>query len=232
MDFQRYSRQTMLDEIGMEGQKRLSGSRVLIVGVGGLGSCVSTYLAGAGIGTLILADPDVVSLSNLQRQVLYCENEVDRPKVECARQRLLSLNSEITIHIEAEGITPENADRLISNCDLVIDCTDNFRTRYLIDDTCASLHKPWIYGSIGEFCGQLSVFNHTLGRRYTELYPDRSHLCSLKPKVNGVIGPLPGVIGSLEANEAIKLLSGYGTTLEGRLFTIDTLSLQTMIIDF
>lgn len=227
----RYSRQTMLPQIGEEGQKRLTAATVLIVGVGGLGSAVSTYLAGAGIGRLILADPDAVSLSNLQRQVLYSECEIGLPKTVCAARRLRSINSEVEIEICQEGITADNAQSLVSQCDLVIDCTDNYATRYLIDDACHQAAKPWIYGTIGEFDGQVGLFTPLSGLRYSDLYEERKALCSMPPRTAGVLGAVPGVVGAVQACQAVKYIAGFGDTLEGRLWTIDLITLQSTIIN-
>ncbi len=222
----------MLAEIGEEGQKRLHEASVLIVGLGGLGAPVATYLTGAGVGRIGLADPDVVSLSNLQRQTLYNEAQIGRPKTECARERLSAMSSDVTFELHPGGITPDNAREIFARYDLVVDCCDNFATRYLIDDTCAELNKPWVHGTIGEFHGQVSVFNHTLRRRYAELYPDRGALCSLPRVTAGVIGTVPGVIGALQANEALKILARFGTPCESQLFTIDLLTLSTSLIKF
>lgn len=232
MSESRYSRQTMLAEIGEAGQRRLHDARVLVVGLGGLGAAVTAYLAGAGIGAMLLADHDTVSLSNLQRQVLYTEADVDRPKAECAARRVAALNSDVAVEICRDGLTTGNAARLIGSCDLVVDCTDNYPVRFLIDDTCAELRRPWVYGSIGEFSGQVSVFQHSHGRRYTELYAERDALCALPRVTRGVLGAVPGVIGAVEACQAIKLLAGFGDLLEGRLWTIDLLTMETMIFDF
>ncbi|MDE7237823.1 MAG: ThiF family adenylyltransferase, partial [Paramuribaculum sp.] len=140
MSAERYLRQTMLAEIGEAGQRRLRDSRVLVVGLGGLGAVVTTYLAGAGIGTLVLADHDTVSLSNLQRQVLYSEADVGKPKAECAARRVAALNSDVAFEICRDGLSTDNAGKLVGSCDLVVDCTDNYPARFLIDDTCAALH--------------------------------------------------------------------------------------------
>ena len=231
-EIDRYSRQIMLEEFGTEGQKRLQSATVLIVGVGGLGSAVAPYLAGAGVGRLILTDSDTVSLSNLQRQILYSEEETGLKKTEIAAKRLRKLNSGITIEVCDEGLTPENAERLIGCCDAVVDCCDNYKTRILIDDVCATTGKPWIYGSIGEFSGQLSVFNHKKGKRYRELFPDIEHLCKGQKRITGVLGPVAGTIGALEAAECIKLLAGTGETAEGKLLTIDFLNLTTETVEF
>lgn len=229
----RYSRQTMLPEIGPAGQERLRAARVLIVGLGGLGAPVATYLAGAGMGHIALCDPDTVNLSNLQRQTLYTEADLGKPKAECALRRLHELNSEIDFTAVPEGITSENAAWLVAGCDLVVDCTDNFATRYLIDDTCAAAGRPWVYGAIGEFCGQVAVMNlPPRARRLTELFPDREELLG-RPRITmGVLGAVPGAIGAIQACEAIKVITGCGEPLAGRLFFLDLLSLRSEIIDF
>ncbi len=228
---ERYIRQIVLPEIGDDGQRRLSEASVMIVGLGGLGSVVSTYLTGAGIGRLVLADNDVVSLSNLQRQVLYTEEEAGMPKTECAKRRLQSQSSLVKIETVSEGLTPENAHELIANVDIVVDCTDNFGTRYLIDDVCAGCSKPWVYGSIGAFGGQACVFNYKSGIRYADLYPNRDELIGVTSAGSGVLGPVPAVIGAIEALEAIKIIAGFGEVLDGRLFTVDLLTLKTNIIE-
>ncbi len=229
---ERYARQTMLPEIGEEGQRRLAASSVLIVGLGGLGSAVAPCLAGAGVGRLGLADPDRVSASNLPRQTLYTESQLGRPKPEAARERLAALSSSTRFDLYPEGLTAANARELVAACDLVVDCCDNFATRYLLDETCAAVGRPWVYGSIGAFHGQVSLFNGPGGRRYTDLYPDREALCALPPAASGVIGPTPGVIGALEAAEAIKWLVGFGEPLDGRLLTLDLKTMQTETIEF
>lgn len=229
----RYARQTMLPEIGPEGQERLCAARVLIVGLGGLGAPVATYLAGAGVGHIALCDPDTVSLSNLQRQTLYAEANLGKPKAECALRRLRELNSEIDFTADPEGLTPENAARLVAECDLVVDCTDNFTTRYLIDDTCAEAGRPWVFGAIGEFRGQVAVMNlPPRARRFTDLFPDRQELMGRPRTTMGVLGAVPGTIGAIQACEAIKVITGCGEPLAGRLFFLDLLSLRSEIIEF
>lgn len=232
MDHTRYVRQTMLPEIGEEGQRRLKASTVLIVGLGGLGSVVATYLTGAGVGSLVLADNDVVSLSNLQRQVLYAEREIGQQKALCAQRRLAAQSSDVSFNVVTDGLTDENAERLIVGADVVVDCTDNFATRYLIDDTCAALGKPWVYGSLSAFGGQVAVFNYRSGIRYRDLYPDYNELAERAAASGGVIGPVPGVIGALEALETLKIIVGFGKVLDGRLFTVDLLTLNNDIIEF
>lgn len=229
---ERYSRQMMLPDFGEEGQRKLSETSVLIVGAGGLGAPVATYLTGAGIGHIGITDPDTVSLSNLQRQTLYSEPQVGRPKTECAAERLTGISSHTRFHKYPEGLTPENARDIVKDYDIVVDCTDNFPTRYLIDDVCAALGKPWVHGAIGEFKGQVTVFNHRGHRHYTDLYPDRDAMCALPKKISGVIGAVPGVVGALQASETIKLITGLGEPLDGQLFTIDLLTLATALIEF
>lgn len=229
---QRYSRQIALHEIKEEGQARLMQSSALIVGLGGLGSAVATYLTGAGIGHIGLCDSDTVSLSNLQRQVLYTEAEVGRPKAEMARRRLSAQSSPTRFSVYPDGLTDCNAIRIAAAFDILVDCTDNYATRYLIDDICLKLGKPWVYGSIGEFSGQVAVMNHHSQRRYADLYPDREALCSLPRRTAGVIGSVPGVIGSIQATEVLKILGGFGTPLDGKLLTLDLLTMETNILDF
>lgn len=232
MDFTRYSRQTMLPGIGEEGQRRLLSSSVLIVGLGGLGAAVATYLTGAGVGRIGLCDPDRVSLSNLQRQVLYTEAQVGLMKVEEAARRLQSQSSHTRFDLYPDGLTEENGQRITGQYDLVVDCTDNFPVRYLIDDLCSRSGKPWVHGAIGEFRGQVAVMNFHNHRCYTDLYPDRDALCSGPRRVAGVIGAVPGVVGAMEAAEALKILTGCGQPLDGRLFSIDLLTFSTSIIEF
>lgn len=228
----RYSRQTMLPEIGEAGQSRLREAKVLVVGLGGLGSPVATYLTGAGVGTIGLVDADVVSESNLQRQVLYTEAQIGQPKVDCAVGRLAALSRHTRFECYPCFLTPENAEEIIARFDLVVDCCDNFATRYLIDDTCARLGRTWVYGSIGAFRGQVAVLNGRAGVRYSDIYPDREALAAMPSSSGGVIGPVPGVVGAIQANEAIKIIAGFDEPLDGRLFTIDLKTLQTNIISF
>lgn len=229
---ERYARQIMLLEIGAEGQNRLARSAVLIVGLGGLGSPAATYLACAGVGRLGLCDSDTVSLSNLQRQVLYTSAQVGQQKTDVARQRLTAMVPELVADLHPDGLTEDNAGEIIAGYDIVVDCCDNFATRYLIDDTCASLGKPWVYGSIGAFHGQVAVMNGRAGVRYATLFPDRQNLCSRPRATAGVLGPVPGVVGAIQAIEALKLLAGFGRPLDGRLMSLDLLTMQTEIIDF
>lgn len=227
---ERYSRQIMLPEIGEEGQARLSAAKVLIVGVGGLGSPIALYLAGAGVGTLGLVDDDVVSLSNLQRQVLYTEEEVGDLKAVCASMRLAALNREIVINTYPTRLTAQNAHELIGQYDIVVDGCDNFATRYVIDDVCAALGKPYVYGAISGFEGQVSVFHYgDVKKSYRDLYPEEEEMLHMPPPFKGVTGVTPAVVGSVEATEVLKIICGFGEVLAGKLWTIDLRTLQSNI---
>lgn len=229
----RYNRHIIIPEFGLEGQKKLKAAKVLVIGSGGLGSPVLLYLAAAGVGTIGIVDFDVVDDSNLQRQVLFGVNEVGKPKVEAARQRLESLNPHIKINIYNTQLTSKNALEIIKDYDVVADGTDNFPTRYLVNDACVLLDKPNVYASIFQFEGQVSVFNYKnasgeLGPNYRDLYPTPPPP-GLVPSCaeGGVLGVLPGIIGSLQASEVIKVITGVGETLSGRFFIFDALGFET-----
>ncbi len=220
----------MLPQIGEEGQRRLARSSALIVGVGGLGSPIALYLTAAGVGRIGLVDADTVSESNLQRQVLYVESEVGLPKVEMARRRLVALNSTVEIETYNCRLDESNAEEIIGRYDIVVDGCDNLRTRYLIDSVCGRLKKPYVFGAIGAMSGQVSVFHYgECPRSYAELFPTAEEEAT---GVAGVVGTTPAVVGSFEANEAIKILAGFGNILSGRLLHIELDSLQISIIDF
>ena len=223
----RYSRHLILPEVALDGQRRLKGSRVLLIGAGGLGSPLALYLAAAGVGTLGLVDFDVVDVTNLQRQVLHGTKDVGRPKLESARERIRDINP----HVHVEGypvkLTSANALEIAPDFDVVVDGTDNFQTRYLTNDLCVLLGKPNVYGSIFRFEGQASVFATEEGPCYRCLYPEPPPP-GLVPSCaeGGVLGVLPGLVGTIQATETIKLLLGVGEPLIGRLLTIDTLTMQ------
>ena len=223
-DLSRYARQTMLPQLGEEGQRRLRAASVLVVGLGGLGAPVSIYLTGAGVGRIGLweADPPVP----------FSEGQIGLPKTACARERLAAMSGATAFDVHPEGLTTENADSIIAGYDLVVDCCDNFATRYLIDDACARLGKPWVYGSIGEFNGQLALMGGRRGLRYTALYPDRDALCARPRTVAGVLGPVPGIVGAMQAAEALKWLAGIECALDGTLFAIDTLTFETYKLQY
>lgn len=226
----RYNRQILLDEIGEDGQLRLKQARVLIVGVGGLGSPIALYLTGAGVGTLGLIDDDTVSESNLQRQVLYSEPEIGLSKAEQAGKRLQALNSQVHIETYSERLTADNAEAIIGGYDLVVDGCDNFATRYLINDTCVRMGKVYIYGAIRAFDGQVSVFNYQGGPDYRRLFPDEEEMYAMPHPPKGVLGVTPGLIGCAEANEALKIIVGYGEVLSGKLWQINLKTMETFTI--
>lgn len=223
----RYSRHLLIPEIGLQGQQRLKAASALIVGLGGLGSPVALYLAAAGVGRIGLVDSDVVDVSNLQRQVIHGTSRLGVPKVESARERMLDLNPEVTVETYDEPFTPANARRIVERYDLVIDGTDNFPTRYLSNDVCVLLGKPYIYGSVFRFDGQVSVFDGRQGPCYRCLFPEPPPP-GLVPSCaeGGVFGVLPGLIGMIQATEALKLILGVGKPLIGRLLLYSALEMS------
>ena len=227
----RYSRHLIMPEVGIEGQKKLKNARVLCIGAGGLGSPLALYLAAAGVGTLGILDFDVVDFSNLQRQVIHSEKTVGTPKVESARDRLLELNSDTNIVTYNEMLNSDNAMEIMKDYDVVVDGTDNFATRYLTNDACVFLGIPNVYGSIFRFEGQVSVFDAKRGPCYRCLYPEPPPP-GLVPSCaeGGVLGILPGVVGTLQASEVVKLIIGEGTPLIGRLLFIDVLNMEPRIL--
>lgn len=229
----RYNRHIIIPGFGMEAQMKLKHAKVLIIGSGGLGSPALLYLAAAGVGTLGIVDFDVVDDSNLQRQVLFGTDSIGKPKVEAARERLMSLNPHLKIVLHNTHINSSNALEIINDYDVVADGTDNFPTRYLVNDACLLLDKPNVYASIFQFDGQVSVFNYVdangeRGPNYRDLYPTPPPP-GLVPSCaeGGVLGVLPGIIGSLQALEVIKVITGVGETLSGRFFTFDALQFET-----
>lgn len=226
---ERYSRHILLEEVGEAGQLALKAARVLIVGAGGLGSPVAAYLAAAGVGTIGLVDDDIVDLSNLHRQILFSEGDLGLPKVEAAARRLKASNSGTVVEIHHERLGPASAEELISAYDLVVDCSDNFATRYAINDACLLLGRPFVYGSIYRFEGQVSVFCQPGGPCYRCLFPEENAAVANCAEA-GVVGVLAGVIGSLQATEALKLLLGIGESLVGRLLLYDALALDFRLL--
>ena len=223
----RYARHLVLPEVGIEGQERLKQARVLVVGAGGLGSPVTLYLAAAGVGTLGLVDFDQVDATNLQRQILHGTSDVGRPKLDSAHDRLSDINPHVELVLHATRLTSDNALEIIENYDMVVDGTDNFPTRYLVNDACVLLGKPNIYGSVFRWEGQVSVFAVDGGPCYRCLFrePPPSGLVPNCAE-GGVLGVLPGVVGSLQALETIKLILGKGESLAGRLLIFDALDLS------
>lgn len=217
---ERYARQIALPDFGAEAQRRLKSARVLVIGAGGLGSPVLQYLAAAGVGTIGIADNDRVSASNLQRQVLYDTFQVGKSKAECARERLQRLNPDIEIRAFDTRFTSENAAALLSDFDLVVDCTDNLATRYLIDRASRAAQKPFVYASVCEFRGQVSVFNYLGAPSYEDLYP-YSPEAETFAQPQGVLGAFVGIVASIQAMETVKVIIGSENTLAGFLLLVD-----------
>lgn len=224
----RYNRHIIIPDFGLEAQKKLKAAKVLVIGSGGLGSPLLLYLAAAGVGTIGIVDFDVVDDSNLHRQVLFGTDDVGKPKVEAAKQRLQKLNPHISIVTYNTQLTSKNALELIRDYDVVADGTDNFPTRYLVNDASVIAGKPNVYASIFQFEGQVSVFNYNNGPNYRDLYPTPPEP-GFVPNCaeGGVLGVLPGIIGSLQANEVIKVITGIGEPLSGRFFVFDALTFET-----
>ena len=236
-ELERYSRHLIIPEFNIEGQRKLKEARVLVIGTGGLGSPLLLYLTAAGVGSIGIVDFDVVEASNLQRQVLFRDEDIGKPKAEVAVARLRSLNPHVDFQTHNLHLNAENALDLIRNYDVVADGTDNFPTRYLVNDACVILGKPNVYGSIFRFEGQVSVFNYrnengNIGPNYRDLFP-KPPPPGLVPSCaeGGVIGVLPGIIGSLQANEVIKVITGIGVPLSGRLFIYDALAFETRTLN-
>jgi molybdopterin/thiamine biosynthesis adenylyltransferase/rhodanese-related sulfurtransferase len=225
-EIQRYARHLIMPEVAMDGQKRLKASRVLCIGAGGLGSPLTLYLAAAGVGTLGLMDFDTVDVSNLQRQILHTTADIGRPKLDSARAKLEALNPDLNVNSHTERVDPSNALELFGQYDVIVDGTDNFPTRYLVNDACVLLGKPNVYGSIFRFDGQASVFFPPHGPCYRCLYPEPPPP-DLVPNCaeGGVLGILPGLIGVVQATETVKLLLGTGRPLIGRLLLYDALEM-------
>jgi adenylyltransferase/sulfurtransferase len=226
-DMRRYSRHLILPEVGLEGQRKLKASSVLLIGAGGLGSPAGLYLAAAGVGRIGIVDFDAVDLSNLQRQILHGTSDVGRSKLQSARDRLLAINPELEVETFETALTSKNALDLFKDYDVILDGTDNFPTRYLVNDACVLLGKPNAYGSIFRFEGQASVFGAPAGPCYRCLYPEPPPP-GLVPSCaeGGVLGVLPGVIGTIQATEAIKLILGTGQPLVGRLLLYDAFNMR------
>jgi sulfur-carrier protein adenylyltransferase/sulfurtransferase len=230
-ELQRYARQLMLSNIGQHGQQKLKNTKVLLVGVGGLGSACAPYLAAAGVGHLGLIDDDKVDVSNLQRQILYGENTLRQSKVESAQKRLQDLNPLIKIETHATRLDATNILEILEPYNIIVDGSDNFTTRYLINDACVQLEKPNVYASVLRFAGQLSTYVPNQGPCYRCLFtepPDDIPSCSEA----GVLGVLPGVLGTLQATEVLKLILQTGEPLNGRLLMFDALKLNFREIKF
>lgn len=226
-EYERYSRHLILPEVGLDGQKKLKAASVLCVGTGGLGSPLLLYLAAAGIGNIGIVDFDVVDQSNLQRQVIHGTSWVGKPKIESAKNRILEINPNCKVDLYETRLSSENALDLIRPYDIVVDGTDNFPTRYLVNDACVLLNKPNVYGSIYRFEGQATVFNYEDGPNYRDLYPEPPPP-GLVPSCaeGGVLGVLCGIIGTIQATETVKIILGQGNTLSGRLLLYSALDMS------
>lgn len=230
-EFQRYNRQMLMPEFGLVGQEKLKNAKILVIGCGGLGSPILLYLTAAGVGTLGIVENDKVDISNLQRQILYSSSAVGQSKISETVKHLSALNPLVTLNQYPTRLSAENALDIIKDYDIVIDGTDNFPTRYLVNDACVMLNKPFVYGAIHRFEGQVAVFNHQNSATYRDLFPtppppEQAPNCAEA----GVLGVLPGIIGSMQALEAIKVITNIGEPLSGKLLVLDTLSMQSRII--
>jgi adenylyltransferase/sulfurtransferase len=226
-EYERYSRHLILPEIGLEGQKRLKAASVLCIGTGGLGSPLLLYLAAAGVGRIGIVDFDIVDHSNLQRQVIHGTSWVGKPKIESAKNRIHEINPYCQVDLYETRLSSENALQIVEPYDIVVDGTDNFPTRYLVNDACVLLNKPNVYGSIFRFEGQATVFNYEGGPNYRDLYPEPPPP-GMVPSCaeGGVLGILPGIIGVIQATEAVKIILGSQTTLSGRLLLYNALEMK------
>ena len=231
-ELKRYNRQIILSEIGLSGQEKLKSAQVLMIGAGGLGCPILQYLAAAGVGKIGIVDDDVIGLSNLHRQILYSTADIGKSKAIVAKEKLKLLNSHINITSYDERFTADNAKIICESYDLVIDGSDNFETRYLVNDTCVALKKVLVFGSIFKFEAHIAVFNDRDGPNYRDVFPsvpssDEAPNCAEV----GVLGVLPGIVGAYMANEAIKIICGIGASLSGKLMIIDTLHNTTHIFN-
>ncbi|MEH2348824.1 MAG: molybdopterin-synthase adenylyltransferase MoeB [Nostoc sp.] len=226
-DYERYSRHLILPEVGLEGQKRLKAASVQCIGTGGLGSPLLLYLAAAGIGRIGIVDFDIVDTSNLQRQVIHGTSWVGKPKIESAKNRIHEINPYCQVDLYETRLTSENALEILQPYDIVVDGTDNFPTRYLVNDACVLLNKPNVYGSILRFEGQATVFNYQGGPNYRDLFPEPPPP-GMVPSCaeGGVLGILPGIIGLIQATETVKIILGQGNTLSGRLLLYNALDMK------
>jgi sulfur-carrier protein adenylyltransferase/sulfurtransferase len=228
----RYIRQTSLAELGLEGQNRLKEASVAVVGAGGIGCPVLQYIAAAGLGTIGIIDDDIIEESNLQRQVLFGTSTLGQNKAEAAAAYIQNLNPHVNAEVYSYRLTSENASSIISRYDFVIDCTDNFDTRYLIDECCESLKKAWIYGAIHRYEGQVAIFNYRGSPTYLQLFPKQSIEKIPDCFDSGVLGVLPGMTGMLQATECIKLITGIGEPLVGQLLVFNVLTMQFVTFPF
>ncbi len=230
----RYARHILLDEFGIDGQQALLASHALIVGAGGLGSPAAMFLAAAGVGTITIADHDTVDVSNLQRQILHTTASVNMPKVDSAKAAMHAINPEVKVHALNAKLDHQELNSLVENATIVLDCCDNFATRHAVNKACVAKSKPLVSGAAIRFSGQISVYDKRDKQApcYNCLFPEGHDAVELRCATTGVLGPLVGIIGSMQAAEAIKLLSNMGTSLSGRLLCLDALSMEWSTIRF
>ncbi len=233
-EYKRYSKQTALAEVGLGGQQKLKAAKVLVVGAGGLGCPALLYLASAGIGTIGIADGDLVEVSNLPRQILFGNESVGKKKTEEAKRVLTRINPMVNVIVYDEFLTAQNAERIMRDFDVVIDATDNLETRYVLDKFSEQLQKPWIFGGVYKYEGQLSVFNYPAGKGncYNDIYPQGGNMetpedCNLA----GVLGMLPGIIGSMQAAECVKIILKMNDVMSGKLVVFNLQSMQTQVFE-
>lgn len=231
-ELKRYNRHIILPEVGTSGQEKIKNSSVLVVGAGGLGSPVLLYLTAAGIGKIGIIDNDRVDISNLQRQILYTTDEIGLCKSETAKKKLRKLNPETDfIHYDSR-LTRENAHEIVANYDIVVDCTDNFDSRYIINDACVALNKPYVFGSVLNYEGQVSVFNYRNGPVYRDLFPEKMESVDIPgAEAIGLFGVLPGIVGSLQVNEVLKIILGLDDSLSGKLLIFNCLKMSWILLD-
>ncbi|KRD10827.1 thiamine biosynthesis protein ThiF [Flavobacterium sp. Root901] len=231
-EFLRYNRQTILPEIGDEGQEKLKKAKVLVIGAGGLGCPVLQYIATAGVGFIGIMDFDIIEIHNLHRQILYTENQIGRQKAIAAKEVVLKLNPLIDVQAITEKLTLENASKVINQYDIIVDGSDNFTTRYLVNDTCVQLKKPLVYGSILRFEGQIAVFNQNGSKNLRDLFPEIPDPKDVPNcNLNGVLGTLPGIIGNMMAHETLKLILEL-PTLKNELIIFNTLNWNFTKLNF
>jgi molybdopterin/thiamine biosynthesis adenylyltransferase/rhodanese-related sulfurtransferase len=229
----RYSRQIRLSEIGKEGQLKIKSSSVLVIGAGALGCPVLQYLTAAGVGTIGIVDNDIIDESNLQRQILYDIYDISKPKPIAARDKLDRLNPNVTFRTHFIRLNKETVLNIIKDYEIIVDCTDNFASRYLINDACVILNKPWVYGAIFKFTGQVMVLNYRNGPTLRCIFPDPPHPLEVPSCAEaGVIGSLAGIIGSIQATEIVKMIVDSGEILSGKMFILDSLNYSSQLVSF
>ena len=221
-ELRRYDRHIILENIGIKGQEKLKSAKVLVVGAGGLGTPVLQYLSAAGVGTIGIVDKDLVEESNLQRQTIYTDKDVGKLKTVTTRNKIREQNKNVTVNIYNIYVTKKTALKILSDYDIIVDCTDNIEARYVINDACIILNKPWVYGSVYKFEGQVSVFNYKKQATYRCLYPEQEKKVP-KASTVGIFGVLPGIIGTIQASEVIKIITGIGEVLSGKVLVYNLL---------